>query len=142
VMTAYRDAVESWLIEVEPLYLEFAPDVFREEVIGTTTFHPPDGPATSSLRGGGSWDTPDPVTVQFTLADLLDTPNPVQYQWEFTKTQHHRDAGLYETDSEVVADTYQLTQQTLDAAIRRTGEFLREIGFGVEVDEDTDTLNV
>lgn len=147
----YRDALEGFLLEVEPYrHVDDAAERFwsgrDDEVIGYVTHTPPD-------PDGEAWESVDQVPPNATnvdestgatvaaeitgLGDLLDAPVtwPKTY-WREIETPCGPNRIETATDYAIVS------RKVLDAALRWATNFTHHIGLDLEIDADEDTLQL
>jgi hypothetical protein len=134
----YATALESYLMELEPLAVHRYPDIgeeyWTEKPLGVARYEPPD----ISDEVDGTIEEletePDAKTVEFVgLGSIIDQP----LEFTFTFTAPVDIHGSVNNDPITVQETYPVRKNVLDAAYRQANLFLAEIGMDIDPEENT-----
>jgi len=138
-LTAYRVAMNAYLVEVEPLIRRYGGEELWEEAsLGELTVEPPDGlteeGVTPSIqnRQRRVKSPAEPETTTFTgLQSILTEPNPLAVTFEATVSE--RLEGTYTRQE---TKYVQIPDDVLDRAYRTVNLFLAKQGLDLDPDDD------
>lgn len=142
-LTAYRVAMNAYLVEVEPLIRRYGgEDIWEESHLGTLTVSPPEGfteDGTTPSIHNGQREIINPASeteIHFDgLQSILTEPNPLTATFEATVTERHKgEHKIRETK------TVQIPDRILDRGYRTVNLFLAEQGLDLDPDDDNSDI--
>jgi hypothetical protein len=125
--TEYRDVLESYLIDLEPVFIDSdKAHVWHREHIGTWTLKiPGDKPTGPAFRGQGTESMAREASVHG-LSDILAMPNPITITQEMP-TRNGTDTEEHE---------FQIPFELLDRAFRTANRALNDWGLELQLEPD------
>jgi hypothetical protein len=142
----YRGTIETYLQEIEPLFLANSKGnkLWNNEEFGTVVVEPPvsksgkirvvetDSTTGQLVEPANIREKVTPVEYSLTgLSSLFSYGNPLKYTFEF----RYNAPGEKEKRKSATGKGY-VDKRTLDSMFRAANRYLREIGIGLELEED------
>ena len=151
-MGIYRSTLETYLQELEPLFLA-NPDgreIWDDRDFGTVVVSPPVSGGlivTDEYHCGAPDEYAEPENVRENvnpveynltgLSSLLSYPNPLTYTFEF----RHNPPGEREKRRTATGEGY-VDKRTLDSMFRAANRYLAEVGIGIDMQQSEGPQNV
>jgi hypothetical protein len=158
-LSAYRALVDSYVVETEPMLRRYDPGTellenqdFGAVTVNVETKQPLKGRDTYNstvevdVRSDPSIDkdwvtvseVPKPVKYDVTgLLSVINLPDPLRPQFELNRSQ-----TMLSSTNCIFSPTYQIDFEVLDRMVRSINNFLAEIGFEVDPQEEQETLEL
>ena len=133
----YRTAVENYLTELRPLFLEDkkGTQYWYNLDMGEMVIEPPERDDYSH------GDEPEPKSIELVgLNCIFEIPEPIVAEWEASICR--KGLGIVERKTETVSQKASLTFSHLDMIVQNANQFLAEKGFELDPVEESDPAEI